>query len=51
MSEEPTAGKDQTALSDRKFSDMTAGEKFRFICKALVFGISGGFIYPTMWVD
>ena len=51
MSEEPKAEKDINALSDRRFSDMTPGEKLRFIGKAIVFLASGGFIYPTLWVD
>ena len=51
MSDEPKAKIDVNALSDRRFSDMTPGEKLRFIGKALVFLISGGFIYPTLWVD
>ena len=51
MSVERKAEKDVSALADRRFSAMTPGEKFRFICKAFVFGISGGFIFPTLWVD
>ena len=51
MSDEPNAGKDINALADRRFADMTPGEKLRFIGKAVVFVISGGFIYPTLWVD
>ncbi len=51
MSDEPRVDKEVTALGDRRFSDMTPGEKLRFIGKAFVFLISGGFIYPTLWVD
>ena len=39
------------ALNDRRFVDMTAHERLVFIGKALVFIVSGGFIYPTIWVD
>ncbi len=39
------------ALNDRRFSDMSGREKLVFMAKAAVFFISGGFIYPTIWVD
>ena len=35
----------------KRFSAMTGSEKFRFVCKAFVFFVSGGFVYPTLWVD
>jgi hypothetical protein len=35
----------------RRYSELTGGEKFRFVCKALVFFVSGGFVYPTLWAD
>lgn len=35
----------------KRFSELTGGEKFRFVCKAFVFFVSGGFVYPTLWVD
>jgi hypothetical protein len=38
-------------LNDRRFTDMGAGEKVVFLAKAIVFFVSGGFIYPTLWVD
>ena len=38
-------------LKDRRFADMNGSEKLVFIAKALVFIVSGGFIYPTIWVD
>jgi hypothetical protein len=38
-------------LNDRRFSDMSFSEKLVFLGKALVFFFSGGFIYPTLWVD
>ena len=38
-------------LNDRRLNKMSASEKLAFIGKALVFFISGGFIFPTLWVD
>jgi hypothetical protein len=38
-------------LNDRRFKQMNVSEKLAFIGKALVFFISGGFIFPTLWVD
>ena len=40
-----------TPLQDRRFKQMAPGEKLIFVGKALVFLVSGGFIYPTLWVD
>ena len=40
-----------SALNDRRFIDMTSTERLVFIGKAFVFIISGGFIFPTIWVD
>jgi hypothetical protein len=39
------------SLNDRRFKQMSVREKLAFIGKALVFFISGGFIFPTLWVD
>ncbi|HUP93358.1 MAG TPA: hypothetical protein VM164_00525 [Burkholderiales bacterium] len=39
------------ALNDRRFVDMTSKERLVFIGKAFVFIVSGGFIFPTIWVD
>ncbi|MGZ5125401.1 MAG: hypothetical protein ACXWCP_16560 [Burkholderiales bacterium] len=39
------------SLNDRRFKQMRVSEKLAFIGKALVFFISGGFIFPTLWVD
>ena len=36
---------------DKPFTTMTLSEKLRFMGKALVFFVSGGFIFPTMWTD
>jgi hypothetical protein len=38
-------------LNDRRFVDMNSKEKLAFIGKAMVFFLTGGFVYPTMWVD
>ena len=40
-----------SSLNDRRFVDMTSRERLTFIGKAFVFIISGGFIFPTIWVD
>ena len=36
---------------ERLYRDMSSREKLVFIGKAAVFFISGGFIYPTIWID
>ena len=36
---------------DRRFKDMSVKEKLVFIGKAAVFFVSGGFIFPTIWID
>jgi hypothetical protein len=41
----------KTVRPEKLFVDMTSGEKARFLGKALVFFASGGFIFPTIWVD
>ena len=51
MSNPPEVSPDERPLNDKPFSAMTAGEKTGFICKALVFFVSGGFIFPTLWID
>lgn len=38
-------------LNDRRFNQMDASEKLVFIMKAFVFFVSGGFVFPTIWVD
>lgn len=48
MSETPGT---PTILSDRRFTEMSFNEKLVFIGKAAVFLASGGFIYPTIWID
>jgi hypothetical protein len=36
---------------ERLFVEMNGREKLAFIGKALVFFASGGFVYPTLWID
>ncbi len=36
---------------EKRFTEMHSGEKVRFLGKALVFFVSGGFVFPTMWID
>lgn len=42
---------DVNRISVRKFSELSAREKLVFVCKALVFLLSGGFIYPRLWIE
>ena len=51
MSDEPTVQGEERRLNDKPFSAMTPGEKLNFLGKALVFFVSGGFIFPTLWTD
>ena len=37
--------------SGKRFIELTFSEKLRFAGKALVFFASGGFVFPTIWVD
>jgi hypothetical protein len=39
------------APPEKLYSQMTGREKLSFIGKAFVFFASGGFIYPTIWID
>jgi hypothetical protein len=41
----------QAEQTDKRFSDMSSSEKLGFLGKALIFFLSGGFVFPTMWVD
>jgi hypothetical protein len=47
------ADEQNTLMSEptKAFRDMPRGKKFCFIGKALIFFLSGGFIYPTLWID
>ena len=39
------------APPEKLYRDMTSQEKASFVGKALIFFLSGGFIYPTLWID
>ena len=41
----------KTFHSGKRFGELTFLQKLRFVGKSLVFFTSGGFIFPTMWVD
>ena len=47
MSETP----DSNASNIRPFKDLSLAGKLVFVGKALIFLVSGGFIFPTLWVD
>ena len=36
---------------EKLYRDMTSREKVSFVGKAFIFFMSGGFIYPTLWID
>lgn len=46
-----SAKKDVPNSGERLYRDMSPREKLVFIGKAAVFFLSGGFVYPTLWVD
>ena len=50
MSETQDAGGVES-LNDRRMKDMSFREKLIYLGKVIVFLISGGFIFPTIWVD
>jgi hypothetical protein len=37
--------------SGKSFRELTLQEKLKFTVKAVVFLASGGFVFPTMWID
>ena len=41
----------KTAPPEKLYSQMSGREKLTFIGKAFVFFVSGGFIFPTIWID
>ncbi|MGZ8198194.1 MAG: hypothetical protein ACXW2I_16070 [Burkholderiales bacterium] len=45
------ADNQKNVRSEVRFVDMSARQKLHFLGKALVFFISGGFVFPTMWID
>jgi hypothetical protein len=36
---------------EKAFTEMMPREKLKFLGKALVFFASGGFVFPTIWID
>jgi hypothetical protein len=46
-----SAKKDAPNSVERLYRDMSPHEKLVFLGKAAVFFMSGGFIYPTLWID
>jgi hypothetical protein len=51
LSDQSKVENSERPLEDKPFTAMSTGEKARFIVKALVFFVTGGFIYPTLWID
>lgn len=51
MSDPPEVKHHERRLHDKPFSAMDSGEKVRFIGKVFVFLVSGGFIFPSVWVE
>lgn len=43
--------KNKTIETERLYRDMSSHEKLVFVGKAAIFFLSGGFIYPTLWID
>ena len=41
----------KTGTPELLFRDMSSSEKLVFVGKAAIFFLSGGFIYPTLWID
>ncbi len=39
------------STTGKAFGDMTGGEKFTFLWKAFVMLITGGFVYPNIFVE
>jgi hypothetical protein len=39
------------ATNEVLYRNMSPREKLVFLAKAAVFFVSGGFIYPTLWID
>ena len=35
----------------KTFAQLTLSDKLKFIGKAVLFFVSGGFVFPTLWVD
>jgi len=41
----------KTPVPELAYRDMSRSQKIAFIGKAFIFFVSGGFIYPTIWID
>lgn len=41
----------ETTKEEILYKDMSARQKVVFLAKVFVFIVSGGFVYPTLWVD
>jgi hypothetical protein len=37
--------------SGKTFRELAFSQKLRFIGKSIIFFASGGFVFPTMWID
>jgi len=46
-----SAKKDASKRIEVLYRDMSGHQKLVFLGKAAVFFISGGFIFPTVWID
>ena len=46
-----SAKKDASNSVELIYRDMSSHQKLVFLGKAAVFFISGGFIFPTLWID
>ena len=53
MSEQQTTSQDvnQAATSGKRFADMSGIEKLRFLGKAVVMLLSGGFAFPNIFSE
>jgi hypothetical protein len=43
--------RDPNTSNIRPFKDLSLAGKLAFLGKAVIFFVSGGFIFPTLWVD
>lgn len=43
--------KETAKAKELLYKDMSGAQKAVFLAKAFVFMVSGGFVYPTLWVD
>lgn len=45
------AARPAVSATGKAFADMSSGEKVTFLVKAMVMLISGGFVYPNIFVE